>query len=109
MDAWAYMVMSLYAVSGAAIVLGLYVVLSGRIPRTLRRRASVVPEARTRVEGAGMVLVGGLLLLSTIAVDLGRHSLVRPYWALLVWVGLLGGLLGIRYMTGRSQRAATRS
>ena len=107
MDGWAYMVMTLYAVSGAAIVLGVYVALSGRIPRTVWRRASAVAQARTKAEGAGMVLVGGLLLTSTFAVDMGRHSLVRPYWVLLVWVGLLGALLGIRYMTGRGQRAAS--
>lgn len=107
MDAWAYMVMTLYAVSGAAVVLGAYVALSGRIPRTVWRKASMEARPRTRAQGVGMVLVGGVLLLSTIAVDLGSHSLVRPYWVLLVWVGLLGGLLGIRYMTGRGQRAAS--
>jgi len=107
MDAWAYMVMTLYAVSGAAIVLGAYVALSGRIPRTVWRKASPEPRSRTRAQGSGMVLIGGLLLLSTVAVDLGTHSLVRPYWVLLVWVALLGALIGIRYMTGRSQRATS--
>lgn len=107
MDAWAYMVMTLYAISGAAIVLGAYVAFSGRIPRTVWRKASTEARTRTRAQGTGMVLVGGLLLISTFAVDLGSHSLVRPYWVLLVWVGLLGALLGIRYMTGRSQRTAS--
>jgi hypothetical protein len=107
MDAWGYMVMTLYAVSGATIVLGAYVAFTGRIPRTVWRKAAGQPRTQTRAQGSGMVLIGGLLLLSTVAVDLGSHSLVRPYWVLLVWVALLGALLGIRYMTGRSQRATS--
>lgn len=103
MDAWPVLVMSLYALSAAALMLGGYVALSGRLPRIIWRNAARTPAAGTRAQGAGLLLIAGLVLTSTVAIDLGQHSLVRPYWVLLVWVGLLGGLLGIRYLTAPSE------
>lgn len=108
MDVPPYLLMILLAASCAAIVLGMYVALTGRTPRVLWRPPQAERPSRTRKQGTGVVLIGSLLLISTLAVNFGSHSPVRAYWVLVVWVALIGALLGVRYMVDRSGRPAAR-
>jgi hypothetical protein len=108
MDVPPYLLMILFAASCAAIVLGMFVAVTGRTPRVLWRPPHAERPARSRKQATGVVLIGTLLLISTLAVNFGSHSPVRAYWVLVVWVALIGGLLGVRYMVDRSGRPASR-
>jgi hypothetical protein len=103
-----YLLIILFTASCAVIVLGMYVVVTGRTPRVLWRAPQPEIQARDRAQGTGMVLIGVVLLLSALAVNFGSHSPVRAYWVLVVWVALIAGLLGVRYMVDRSRRPASR-
>ena len=103
-----YLLIILFAASCAVILFGMYVVVSGRTPQVLWRPRQPMIEARVRAQGTGMVLIGVVLLLSALAVNFGSHSPVAAYWVLVVWVALIAGLLGVRYMIDRSGRQASR-
>src|SRR5258708_36368952 len=86
MDAWSALLITLIAASSAAIATGTYVVVSGRTPRVPWCPTQAQARTRARAQGAGLVLIGGVLLLSALAVAFGSHSSVRAYWILEVWV-----------------------
>jgi hypothetical protein len=92
------LLMVLFVVSSAVIDLGIYVATTGRTPNVPWRPSQSESQARVRAQGTGVVLIGAVLLLSALAVNFGSSSPVRAYWVLAVWVALIGGLLGIRYM-----------
>jgi hypothetical protein len=60
------------------------------------------------MEGGGLLLIGAFILTDALAADLGRRSEVPQDWILLVWVLLAGGLIGIRYLAGRSDSGSTK-
>lgn len=95
-----------FAASCAVIALGTYVVTTGRTPRLPWRPFQFETQARVRAQGAGTILIGAVLLLSALAVNFGSNSPVRSYWILAVWIALIGGLLGVRFMIDRSGRSA---
>jgi drug/metabolite transporter (DMT)-like permease len=104
MDTWAALLTTLFATSGSAIALGIYVAVTGRTPRVHWLATQAQTGTRVRAQGFGLILIGGVLLLSAFAVELGSHSSERAYWVLVVWVALIGGLIGVRYMVGGSRR-----
>lgn len=102
------LLIALFAASCAVIALGMFVVATGRTPNLPGRPSRPESQARVRAQGTGIVLIGVVLLLSALAVNFGSHSPVRAYWVLAVWVALIGGLLGVRYMIDRNGRPAPR-
>jgi hypothetical protein len=90
-----------YVASAAVIVPAVSMIGFGKIPKFLRRGLDVT-RTRTRMEGIGLLLIGLFILADALAADLGRRSAVPQDWILLVWVLLAAGLIGIRYIAGRS-------
>ena len=90
-----------YLAAAAVILPALWMVASGRVPAFLRGR-SESNARRTRMEGLGLLLIGLFILADALAADLGRRSSVPQDWVLLAWIGLAAGLIGIRYLAGRS-------
>jgi len=90
-----------YVAAAAVIIPAASMIGFGKIPRFLRRGVNS-SRTRTRMEGVGLLLIGAFILADALAADLGRRSEVPQDWILLVWVLLAGGLIGIRYLAGRS-------
>jgi hypothetical protein len=90
-----------YVAAAAVIIPAISMIGFGKVPRFLRQGADP-GKARTRVEGVGLLLVGIFILADALAADLGRRSAVPQDWILLVWVLLAAGLIGVRYLAGRS-------
>jgi multisubunit Na+/H+ antiporter MnhG subunit len=90
-----------YVVAAAVILPALSMIAIGRVPAFFRRQSDV-SGTRTRIEGIGLLLIGFFILADALAADLGRRSDVPQDWILLVWIGLAAGLIGIRYLAGRS-------
>jgi multisubunit Na+/H+ antiporter MnhG subunit len=93
-----------YVVAAAVILPALSIIGLGRVPSFLRRQSETTVTA-TRIEGTGLLLIGLFILADALAADLGRRSDVPQDWILLVWIGLAAGLIGIRYLAGRSETA----
>jgi len=93
-----------YVAAAAVIIPAVSMIGFGKIPRFLRRGADT-SKTRTRMEGIGLLLIGAFILADALAADLGRRSEVPQDWILLVWVLLAAGLIGIRYIAGRAERA----
>lgn len=92
-----------YVAAAAVIVPAVSMIGFGKVPRFLRRGGDPGP-ARTRMEGVGLLLIGAFILADALAADLGRRSAVPQDWILLVWVLLAAGLIGIRYIAGKSEK-----
>jgi hypothetical protein len=93
-----------YVVAAAVILPAISMIAIGRVPLLLRG-ASSASQARTRMEGVGLLLIGFFILADALAADLGRRSEVPQDWILLVWIALAAGLIGIRYLAGRTRAA----
>ncbi len=93
-----------YVVAAAVILPAISMIAIGRVPLLLRG-ASPASQARTRMEGVGLLLIGFFILADALAADLGRRSEVPQDWILLVWIALAAGLIGIRYLAGRTRAA----
>jgi hypothetical protein len=93
-----------YVVAAAVILPAISMIAIGRVPLLLRG-ASPASQARTRMEGVGLLLIGFFILADALAADLGRRSEVPQDWILLVWIALAAGLIGIRYLAGRTRTA----
>lgn len=93
-----------YVVAAAVILPAVSMIAIGRIPQLLRG-ASAASQTQTRMEGVGLLLIGFFILADALAADLGRRSEVPQDWILLVWIALAAGLIGIRYLAGRSRVA----
>ncbi len=91
-----------YVAAAAVIIPAISMIGLGKVPRFLRRGADP-GKTRTRMEGGGLLLIGAFILTDALAADLGRRSEVPQDWILLVWVLLAGGLIGIRYLAGRTE------
>jgi multisubunit Na+/H+ antiporter MnhG subunit len=94
-----------YAAAAAVILPALALIALGRVP-TFMQRGAAQNRRRTRMEGAGLLLIGLFILADVLAVDLGRRSSVPQNWILLVWVLLAAGLIGVRYLVGRASSPA---
>jgi len=92
-----------YVVAAAVILPAISMIAIGRVPLLLRG-ASPASQARTRMEGVGLLLIGFFILADALAADLGRRSEVPQDWILLVWIALAAGLIGIRYLAGRAEK-----
>jgi hypothetical protein len=92
-----------YVAAAAVIVPAISMIGLGKAPRFLRNTGDP-GKARTRVEGVGLLLIGAFILADALAADLGRRSSVPQDWILLVWVLLAAGLIGVRYLAGRTDR-----
>jgi hypothetical protein len=90
-----------YVAAAAVIIPAISMIGFGRVPKYLRRGEDP-GKTRTRMEGGGLLLIGAFILTDALAADLGRRSEVPQDWILLVWVLLAGGLIGIRYLAGRT-------
>jgi hypothetical protein len=89
-----------YVAAAAVIIPAVSMMGFGKVPKFLRR--GVDPgKGRTRMEGAGLFLIGAFIFVDALAADLGRRSEVPQDWILLVWVLLAAGLIGLRYLAGR--------
>lgn len=97
-----------YVVAAAVILPALSMIALGRVPAFFRRHADM-GTMRTRIEGTGLLLIGLFILADALAADLGRRSEVPQDWILLVWIGLAAGLIGIRYLAGRSDVTARKN
>jgi|GEM_PF-2709854 len=93
-----------YVVAAAVILPALSMIAIGRVPAFIRC-PSDASGTRTRIEGIGLLLIGFFILADALAADLGRRSDVPQDWILLVWIGLAAGLIGIRYLAGKSDDA----
>jgi multisubunit Na+/H+ antiporter MnhG subunit len=93
-----------YVVAAALILPALSIIALGRVPAFFRRQSDA-SGTRSRIEGTGLLLIGFFILADALAADLGRRSDVPQDWILLVWIGLAAGLIGIRYLAGRSETA----
>lgn len=96
-----------YVVAAAVILPAVSMIAIGRVPAFFRR-LSYASGTRTRIEGIGLLLIGFFILADALAADLGRRSDVPQDWILLVWIGLAAGLIGIRYLAGRSDNAQSK-
>lgn len=90
-----------YVAAAAVIVPAFSMIGFGKAPRFLRRGGDA-SKMQTRMEGVGLLLIGFFILADALAADLGRRSAVPQDWILLVWVLLAGGLIGVRYLAGRT-------
>ena len=90
-----------YVAAAAVIIPAISMIGFGKVPRFLRRGMAST-RTRTRMEGIGLLLIGAFILADALAADLGRRSTVPQDWILLVWVVLAAGLIGIRYLGGRT-------
>jgi hypothetical protein len=90
-----------YVAAAAVIIPAISMIGFGRVPKFLRRGPDP-GKTRTRMEGGGLLLIGAFILTDALAADLGRRSEVPQDWILLVWVLLAAGLIGIRYLAGRT-------
>ena len=90
-----------YVAAAAVMVPAVSMLVLGKAPRFLRRETDA-GKAQTRMEGVGLFLIGCFILADALAADLGRRSAVPQDWILLVWVLLAAGLIGVRYLAGRS-------
>ncbi|HXN03878.1 MAG TPA: hypothetical protein VN895_03485 [Candidatus Acidoferrum sp.] len=90
-----------YVAAAAVIIPAISMIGFGRVPKFLRRGPDP-GKTRTRMEGGGLFLIGAFILTDALAADLGRRSEVPQDWILLVWVLLAAGLIGIRYLAGRT-------
>ena len=97
-----------YLAAAAVILPAIGIIALGRMPAFLRRRSDA-GVARTRIEGLGLLLIGFFILADALAADLGRRSAVPQDWVLLVWIGLAAGLIGTRYLAGKSGMAGTKN
>lgn len=91
-----------YVAAAAVIVPAVSMIALGKLPKFLRNATDSPTRNRIRIEGVGMLLIGGFILSGALAADLGGRSSVPQDWILLVWVFCAAGLIGIRYMAGRS-------
>jgi hypothetical protein len=96
-----FVIVLAYVAAAAVIIPAVFTIATGRAPAFLRGGADGIPR-RTRIEGAGLLLIGVFILANVLAVDMGRRSSVPQNWILLVWVLLAAGLIGIRYLAGRT-------
>jgi hypothetical protein len=90
-----------YVAAAAVIIPAVTMIGFGKVPRFLRRGMDP-GKTHTRMEGAGLFLIGAFILADALAADLGRRSAVPQDWILLVWVLLAAGLIGIRFLAGRA-------
>jgi hypothetical protein len=90
-----------YVAAAAVIVPAVSMIGFGKVPKFLRRGGDP-GKTRTRMEGMGLFLIGAFILADALAADLGRRSSVPQDWILLVWVLLAAGLIGLRYLAGRT-------
>lgn len=90
-----------YVVAAGVILPAVSMIAIGRVPAFFRRHSDL-GITRTRIEGTGLLLIGLFILADALAADLGRRSAVPQDWILLVWIGLAAGLIGTRYLAGRS-------
>ena len=90
-----------YVAAAAAIIPAVTMIAFGKVPKFLRS-GDKPSKTRLRMEGIGLLLIGLFILADALAADLGRRSSVPQDWILLVWVLLAAGLIGIRYMAGRT-------
>ena len=90
-----------YVAAAAVMVPAVSMLALGKAPRFLRRSADA-GKTQTRMEGVGLLLIGCFILADALAADLGRRSAVPQDWILLVWVLLAAGLIGVRYLAGRT-------
>jgi uncharacterized sodium:solute symporter family permease YidK len=97
-----------YVVAALVILPAALMVGVGRVPAFLRSDRDASPT-RTRMEGVGLLLIGLFILADALAADLGRRSAVPQDWILLVWIALAAGLIGIRYLAGRTAAADPKS
>ncbi|HEY8737313.1 MAG TPA: hypothetical protein VIO62_09740 [Candidatus Dormibacteraeota bacterium] len=97
-----------YVVAAAVILPAFSMIAIGRVPRLLRG-SSPASQTQTRMEGVGLLLIGFFILADALAADLGRRSEVPQDWILLVWIALAAGLIGIRYLAGRTRVAEKKS
>lgn len=91
-----------YVAAAAVIVPAFSMIGFGKVPKFLRRGADVT-KMQTRMEGVGLLLIGLFILADALAADLGRRSAVPQDWILLVWVLLAAGLIGVRFLAGRTE------
>ena len=91
-----------YVAAAAVIIPAVSMIGFGKVPKFLRR-GDDPGKARTRMEGAGLLLIGAFILADALAADLGRRSSVPQDWILLVWVLRAAGLIGLRYLAGRTE------
>jgi hypothetical protein len=96
-----------YVAAAAVIIPAISMIAFGKVPKFLRRGGQP-SKIRTRMEGGGLFLIGAFILTDALAADLGRRSEVPQDWILLVWVLLAGGLIGIRYVAGRSDSGSSK-
>jgi hypothetical protein len=96
-----------YVAAAAVIIPAISMIGFGKVPKFLRRGLDP-SKTRTRMEGGGLLLIGAFILTDALAADLGRRSEVPQDWILLVWVLLAGGLIGIRYLAGRSDSGSSK-
>jgi hypothetical protein len=96
-----------YVAAAAVIIPAISMIGFGKVPKFLRRGQDP-SKTRTRMEGGGLLLIGAFILTDALAADLGRRSEVPQDWILLVWVLLAGGLIGIRYLAGRSDSGSSK-
>lgn len=97
-----------YVVAALVILPAAVMAAVGRVPAFLRPGPAAGP-LRIRMEGVGMLLIGLFILAGALAADLGRRSSVPQDWILLVWIALAAGLIGIRYLAGRSNAGDRKS
>ena len=90
-----------YVAAAAVIIPAVSMIGFGKVPKFLRRGGDP-GKPRTRMEGAGLLLIGAFIFTDALAADLGRRSEVPQDWILLVWVLLAAGLIGLRYLAGRT-------
>ena len=90
-----------YVAAAAVIIPAVSMIGFGKVPKFLRRNPDP-GKTRTRIEGTGLLLIGMFILADALAADIGRRSSVPQDWILLVWVLLAAGLIGLRYLAGRS-------
>ena len=96
-----------YVAAAAVIIPAISMIGFGKVPRFLRRGMAST-RTRTRMEGIGLLLIGAFILADALAADLGRRSTVPQDWILLVWVVLAAGLIGIRYLGGRTDSSPSK-
>ncbi|GAC1479869.1 MAG: hypothetical protein PVSMB9_04000 [Candidatus Dormibacteria bacterium] len=97
-----------YVAAAAVILPAASMIVIGRVPAFLRAQSGV-NQARTRIEGLGLLLIGFFILADALAADLGRRSEVPQDWILLVWIALAAGLIGLRYLAGRAAQSGEKN
>jgi drug/metabolite transporter (DMT)-like permease len=91
------LIAGLYALAAASIAFGLYLALSGRMPRTfILKVVRDDTREKVRLDGVGAVLVGAFTLLTTVAYDQSRHGTLQSWWLILLWLCFAAGLVTLR-------------